>query len=291
MANEIRVTTTAFNDIVDQVIAIGRHTFEQVNVIQPLVRNKDISNDPSVTVLWPTYASLGSSDVTAGTEANTFTTRTAITTNVATSTIAEHLVGTSVSRLMENSGTESAIAGAAAELNQAMALQLDNDLATLFQSFAQTVAGAGTTLVIDHVMQALALLAAAGAPRPYHFVGSPKQIWGPKGFSGALDGSAVSSSAAGLRLADQVAESGSIGSVAGVSVNYTTEITNDLATLGDAPAGIFSGEAIGLANKGFNNLFMNEEPDFRGWKLVLQGLWGEIEIFDTWGVYALTDVA
>lgn len=289
MSNE--TTTTSLNDIVDTLIAEAIFTFKDAGVMPPLVTVTSLIGFPGKAANFPKWDALVSTDVAAGTEGTAYTTNKEITTSVVSGTVAEKLLRTVVTKLAVDSATEDVMAGVGAVMGNAMALKLDDDGVNLFGAFNNTVAGAGVTLVQDHLMTAIQFLKAAGAPAPYNAVLSGKQIWGPKGLSGAYDASAVTANAAGNVISETFSSQGFAGRIAGIGIHTSTEILEDVATLGDAAGGIFSRQAIGLVHKGLMNSFVQGSADDRGTIVLLQGLWIYKEIVDTYGVYALSDVA
>jgi len=289
LANE--TTSTTLNDIVDTLIAEAIFTFKDVGVMPGLVTQQSLIGFPSNTADFPKWDAWASSDVAAGTEGTEYTTNKEVTTSVVSGTVAEKLLRTVIPKNTVDSATENVFAGVGAVMGNAMALKLDDDGVNLFGSFSQTVAGAGTTLLLDHLMDAIQLLRSAGAPAPYNAVLSGKQIWGAKGLSGVFDASAVSNNAAGNAIAESFSSNGVAGRVAGMGLFTSTEINEDVATLGDAAGGIFSRQAIGLVHKGFMNSFLEASAGYRGHILVLEGWWIYKEVVDTYGVYALSDVA
>ena len=289
MANEI--TTTSLNDIVDTMIARAGFYFKKAGVLPPLVTRQTLLGFPGKAVDFPKWDAKASSDVQTGTEGGEYTTNLEITTSVVTATVAEYLLRSVISDLVRDSSTEDVYAGVGATLGNAMALKLDDTIVALFGSFSQTVAGAATALALDHIFQAVQFLENAGSPRPYHGVWHPKQVWGPKGLSGIFDISAVSSAANANVISEQFVSTGVIGSVAGLTVNSTTEIDDNVGAGGDAAGAVFSARAIGLADKGLMNVKVEESAGYRGAIFVMQGLWKEVEINANDGVYALTDVS
>jgi len=289
MANES--TTTSLNDIVDVLIARAGFYFQKAGVMPGLVTRQSLLGFPGKAVDFPKWDNKASSDVQAGTEGTDYSTNLQITTSKATATVAEHLLMSVITDLSRDSSTEDVYDGVIRTLANAMALKLDDDLVNLFGSYSQTVAGAGVTLLFDHFNTATQLLENAGAPRPYHFIGHPKQVWGAKGLSGIFDISAVASNAQSGSAGDNFVNSGIISNVGGYSVNWSTEIDDDVATLGDAAGAFQSSGVVGLSDKGFMNIEIERNASMRGAEVVVQGLWGEVEIEDTYGVYALSDVS
>jgi len=289
MSNE--TTTTSLNDFVDTLIADAVVQLYKVGVMPPKVRNQNLLGFPGKSANFTKWDRVGSTDVGSGTEGTDYSTNKQLTSSVVSAEVDEHIIMSTITDLSEGSSVENVGQGAGTLLGNAMAAKLDDDLVGLFSGFSQTVAGVNTTLAWDHIAQAIQYLASANAPKPYYGVFHPKQIWGPKGFSGMLDLTGVSNNAQPTDIARRMQETGEISQIAGIMVDWTTEINDDVASGGDAAGAIFSQMAMGLATKGILNVELQRDASLRGYEIVVTGLWKEIEIVDTWGVYALTDVA
>jgi len=290
MANE--TTTTALNDFVDTMLADAIFQLVRVGVMPPKVRRISLVGFPGKAGNFNKWDAKASSDVQAGTEGTDYSTNLQVTSSTVAASVDEHLLMSVITDLSRDSSVEDVSGGIGITLGNAMGAKLDDDLIGLFSGFTgNTVAGAGVTLINDHIMQALELLHSDAAPGPFWGVFHPKQIWGPKGFSGILDTTAASSNAAATPLATRLQETGLISNYAGIGIDFTPEIDPDVASGGDAAGGIFSSQAIGLSDKGIMNVELERNASMRGYEIVVQGLWKEAEIVDNWGVYVLSDVA
>lgn len=289
MANE--TTTTTLTDFVDTLIADATMQLINVGVMPPKVRRQSLVGFPGKTVNFAKWDALASSDVGAGTEGTDYTTNKQLDSSVISATVDEHLIMSSITDLARDSATENVDGGAGILLGNAISAKLDDDLVGLFSGFSQTVAGAGIALDADQVFKSIQFLRNANAPAPYYGVFHPKQVWGDKGFSGILDVSAVANNAQATPTATRMAETGEISQFAGIQIDWSTEIDDNVAAGGDAAGGIFSSQAIGLADKGFMNVELERNASLRGYEIVIQGLWKEVEVIDTYGVYALSDVS
>ena len=289
MANE--TTTTSLNDYVDTLLADAIFQLLRSGVMPSKVHRESIIGFPGKAANFNKWDALASSDVQTGTEGADYSTNKQLASSTVAGSVDEHLLMSVITDLAVNSSVENVSDGAGIILGNAMAAKLDDDLVGLFTGFSQTVCGAGTTLINDHIMAALQQLHTANAPGPFYGVFHPKQIWGPKGFSGILDTSAVASNAQNSSAAERMQSTGELGMYAGIGIDFTPEINDDVASGGDAAAGIFSHMAIGLTDKGFFNVELQRDASMRGFEIVVQGLWKEVEAVDTYGVYALSDVS
>ena len=276
----------------DAVIA-----FNHSNVMLPLVTSKQAVKG-AITVQFPDYTKINSSDVGAGTDGADYTSVTSITTAARSCTISEHVIRADVTDLAVMGNAEDLTGNVGKILGNALAAKLDDDLVELGKSFSQTECGAGTSLALSHVFGAMRQLKTAGAPMPYSLVLSPKQVWGAKGLIALTNDAAVTgSNSKPLSLlgnkGEEAMATGFIGSIAGFDVYYSYQIDEDVSSGGDAAGFAFSSGAIGLG-VGAEGLFrVREERDemLRAVNYVCTGFWGEVEIKDAYGVYVLSDVS
>jgi len=289
MANE--TTTTSLNDFVDTMIADAIMQLGKVGVMPPKVKQKSLVGFPGKSVNFTKWDAITSSDVGGGTEGTDYTTNKSLTSSVVSGTVDEHLIMSTITDLSRDSSVEDIDAGAGTLLGNALAGKLDDDLVGLFSGFSQTVAGAGSVFSHDDIMAAVQYLKNANAPGPYFGVFHPKQIWGAKGFSSLIDVSAIANNSQSTPASIRMQETGEISQYAGINIDWSTEIDDDVASGDDAAGGIFSPAAIGLVNKGYMNVELERNASLRGYEIVVQGLWKEVEVVDTYGVYVLSDVS
>ena len=156
----------------DAVIA-----FNHANVMLPLVTTKQAVKG-AITVGFPDYTKLATSDVGTPGDGADETTVTSVTTAARNCTISEHVIRADVSDLAVMGNADDLTGNVGAVLGNAVAAKLDDDLVELGKTFSQTECGAGTQLALSHVFGSMRQLRAAGAPFPYNLVLSPKQVWG-----------------------------------------------------------------------------------------------------------------
>ena len=286
MAGE--TTTTTLDDFVDTLLTRGNFYFKKAGVMPNLVTRQSLLGKPAKTANFNKWDAKASSDVQGGTEGSDFTTNLAISSSAAPGTVAEYLLMSVVTDLSRDSSIENVPVGVIKTLANAMALKLDDTIVNMFSGLDVSVAGAAVTLLFDHFNQATQLLESVGATRPYAFIGHPKQIWGAKGLSGIFDASTIN---AANSAGESFIQSGIIGNLGGFSINWSTEINDDTATLGDAAGAFISRDGLGLIDKGVFNVEIERNASMRGAEVVIQGLWKEVEIKGDRIVYALSDVA
>ena len=165
-----------------------------------------------------------------------------------------------------------------------------------------------TRCKIKNLLQQMSMrqLRAAGAPMPYSLVLSPAQVWGSKGIISLLHNTAIDT--AGTSTTDtatarsvgmmgakgeEAFATGFVGQIAGFSVYWSDQISEDVGSGGDAAGFAMSKGAIGLGvgAEGLFRIRTQREESERMTKYVATGFWGEVEVKDTHGVYILSDVS
>lgn len=276
----------------DAVIA-----FNHANVMLPLVTSKQAVKG-AITVGFPDYTKLATSNVGTPGDGADETTVTSIATAARNCTVSEHVIRADISDLAVMGNADDLTGNVGAVLGNAVAAKLDDDLVTLGESFSQTECGAGTSLALSHVFGSMRQLRAAGAPFPYNLVLSPKQVWGSKGLIALTSDAAVTgSNSKPLSLlgnkGEEAMQTGMIGNIAGFNVYWSDQINEDVGSGGDAAGFAFSKGALGLAigPEGLMRLETERNASFRTTEYVVTGFWGEVEIKDAFGVYILSDVS
>ena len=282
----------------DKTVSQAILALAQNNVMLPLVTRQILPIGSNVAQ-WSDETPIASSSVDAKTEGSDQSTVVSLTSAARTATMSEHVIRSDVGDLVQR-GSVVDITGMGAEKNgAAVGAKLDSDLVTLLQSFVQVEAGAGTALTISHIFGALRQLRAQNAPFPFNLVLSPKGVWGAKGLRSLLiqagnttTNTAVPHSLMGSQGQDFL-NRGFVDSIGGIDVYWSNEINEDISSGGDAGAGMFSAGAIGCAIpvEGLLKIEPERNASARSTELVSTGVWGEIEIKDTFGVYILHDVS
>ena len=276
----------------DAVIA-----FNHANVMLPLVTTKQAVKG-AITVGFPDYTKLATSDVGTPGDGADETTVTSVTTAARNCTISEHVIRADVSDLAVMGNADDLTGNVGAVLGNAVAAKLDDDLVELGKTFSQTECGAGTQLALSHVFGSMRQLRSAGAPFPYNLVLSPKQVWGAKGLIALTNDAAVTgSNSKPLSLlgnkGEEAMATGMIGNIAGFDVYWSDQIDEDVSSGGDAAGFAFSKGAVGLAigPEGLMRIETERNASFRSTEYVAVGFWGQVEIKDAFGVYILSDVS
>lgn len=159
-------------------------------------------------------------------------------------------------------------ADAATELGAAIATKIQQDILTSFTSLTGgTVGSAGSTITWGHFLAARAQLKNKKAPEPYVAV-LHEYHWFRLAKSAAV-GATVTNSP---RLQDEVAGRYYVGTVAGVDIYTTVDITPDGSD--DATSAIFSRDAVMYDQRRAPRLEPERDASRRGWELNMTAVYG-----------------
>jgi len=286
MANETLLTNIA--GLVPDIKAETLFILQNNAGILETVRMKDISGQPGSTVDFPIYGQVASSYVTSKTEGTAVTTNKQITNAATQALVAEKFIATFISKLAMDSAMGDLVADTSKLFASAIAAKLEDDIVGLYGSFATTLAGAGTTLTIDHIFQGKSNMFANKADnnRIYGVV-SPKQYWGAKGLRAII----VDADADSGMLGEEMKNKGFVSDAFGMKWYISNEIDENVASGGDAAGAIYAHGAIGVGTKGLFDVWTDPVPRNLGFDIIGYGYWKAVELVDLWGNYLLTDVA
>lgn len=157
---------------------------------------------------------------------------------------------------------------AAADLGQAMATKIQQDILTSFTSLTGgTIGSAGTTITWGHFFAARALLKNQKAPEPYVCVLHEYQ-W--QDLAKAASVSATVAFAPSFQ--DDVMRRYYVGTAAGVDIFTTVDITPDASD--DATGGMFSRQAVAFDMRRSPRLEAERDASRRGTELNLSAVYG-----------------
>ena len=287
MAN---TTSTTLTEMVPIIRAESMYALTHIAGILDTLVIKNTLGGPGLIVEFPEWDAYTSSNVTASAEGTDDTTSITGQTNTNQATIGEHTIYTVITDLAQMTTQEDVVAKYSNILSYAMKAKLEDDVVSLFPSFSQTGCTAGTTMAEAHWWDSIRQIRVAGAPmNQIYAVLSPKSYYGAKGMRAMLDPDTGTPSGA---LGEELKTKGYVEHPFGIAgVLVSAEIDEDVATLGDAANAIYAKGAIGLHTKGLFNVEIERNASLRAFEMVCVGRWGEVEIFDTFGVYNLADVA
>jgi hypothetical protein len=174
---------------------------------------------------------------------------------------------------------------AAMELGMAMATKINQDcLGDLASLTGGTVGAAGTAITWGQFFAARALLKAQKAPEPYTAVMHEYQWFV---LAKAVAPAATVTNAPALQ--NEVAGRYYVGTVAGVNVYTTADITIDGST--DAKGGMFSAAALALDSRRAPRLEVERDASRRGYELNMTGVYAHGVWRPAFGVLMYFDAA
>ena len=281
-------TTTTYNDTVYSAIIADMvlDALMAAVVTPPLLRNFDLSNQPSKAVDVPKADKFTAAALTEGTEvANT-----ALTTSKVTGTAAEVGIMATITDVLEVSDIAAAHGARLKQLGRSIADKVDTDITALFASFSNTVGTTTVDLTLANILSAIYTLEAANAPKPYVGCFHPVQI---SDMRTALETNANSPfQSQGIQAGTNElgpAGNGYAGSWFGIPLYFSTNVPTANAAA-DRAGGIFSvNYALGMVEKWASKLVPMYWPPIRGWVLVATANYGVFEIEGTAGVAVITD--
>lgn len=256
----------------------------------------------SNTVQFPLYTKLATSAVeeeSSGTEGSEVD-ATAIVTTAASVEILRNHINAKITDLAVYGNQDALLVNAGQVLGNAVAAKMDKDIMARFADFA-TVKGTSTDGVkfLD-IMDCLASLEANDAPRPYHAVLHPLQMFGSFGLSNEFGSSAVQGSNAAFNglagsggVADQFLGAGLVTNIAGINFYTSPQVASNSDT---HIGGVFASTALGAGFIDFgggNFIEVKSERNELGAQtnIVCNAYYGHRELVDLHGVELTTETS
>jgi len=281
-------TTTTYNDTVYSAIIADMvlDALMATVVTPPLLRNFDLSNQPSKAVDVPKADKFTAAAVNEGTEL----TNTALTTAKVTGTAGEVGIMATITDVLEVSDIAAAHGARLRQLGRSIADKVDVDICALFDSFGTEVGSTTVDLTLANLLSAIYTLEAANAPKPYVGVLHPIQI---SDMRTALENNANSPfRSSGIQAGTNElgpAGNGFAGEWFGLPLYFSTNVPTSNAAA-DRAGGIFSSNyALGMVTKWASKIVPMYWPPIRGWVLTATANYGVFEIEDSAGVGVISD--
>jgi len=265
-------TTTTLDDLFANIIKEAIFVSQETSLVRNLVTSFDISGESGKTVQVPVYAAAAAAALTEGTDMSS----TAISTSSKTITVSE----AGVQALLTDMASKSAMGDVAGDLGrilgEAVAKKMDTDLIGLFSGFSAGQGTAAQEITVADIFKAAAVLRANNAVGVPSVVIHPYQAYQLKS---NLTNTFANSN--GNELSNEALRSGYVGTIAGVNVYESSNITIDGS--GDAIGAIFTPAALGLAVKWDINIEPQRDASLRGWELNATASYGVGELVDLFG--------
>lgn len=279
MANES--TTSTLNDLLPSIVQEALFVAQERSIMRNIVRNYALGPAQGKTVNVPIYPVQTAAAVSEGTDL----TNTAVSTNVATLTVSEVGIMTTVTDLARMSSASNVVADVGRLFGEAIATKMDKDLTAKFADFTTNVVGSSNISAISanitaaDVFKAVAKLRSAGVPgSDLYCVLHPAIAYDLK----ANMTNTFANPNGGL-LQNEAMMSGYVGMLAGVPVFETSNIANN-GTAGDFVGGLFHRDALGLALMQDIKIEVQRDASLRADELVATAVYGVGVLYEQYGV-------
>jgi N4-gp56 family major capsid protein len=272
MANES--TSSTLSELYTEIVAEAQFVASEQSIMRNLVRNYAISGGGKAVEV-PVYSAVSAAAVSEATDLS----NTAIDPSSVTITAAEVGVMTTLTDLARNAAPRNVAADIGRLFGEAIAKKQDQDLIALFDGFS-TAIGDGTGAISAAVIfNALSTLRGnALNVNECAVVLHPKIAYDLKA---NLTNTFANANA--NDLANEALRSGFVGSLAGMRIFETSNMSNT-GTAGDYKGGAFHRDAIALAEMQGLKIETQRDASLRADEIVATAVYGVGEIHDTYGV-------
>ncbi len=287
MANET-TTSLATELILTEVVnrEVIRAAYAEV-VAAPLVRVKDIADQPTLTATFPKYPKLTASALTEGTDMS----NTAVNTTGVSIDAGEVGLMVTITDLLKAAAVNPITEDLAQEMGRAIAEKIDTDITAEFANFSLTAGTSGADMTLSDLIDAVYALENANAPGPYVAILHPIQI-------ADLRKDIVSNAATAFSLVpDSMKQALLAGGelsleIMGVQIFRSTTCAS-VNTNADRQGGMFPARdlvaPIGMALKQVSRTEFQRDASLRATEVVVTSVYGVGTINAAWGVKIVTD--
>jgi N4-gp56 family major capsid protein len=278
-------TSATLNDLLPTIVSEALFVANERSIMRGLVRNYNVAAGAGKTVNVPIYPVQTAAAVTEGDEVS----NTAVSTDIATLTVAQVGIRTLVTDLAVNASSSNVVADLGRLFGEAIARKMDQDLIAKFAEFTtNTVGSTSTTITPALLMQAITKLKNGGVPTDgVVAVLHPAVAYDLKS---ALTTTGNTNFAAGAfgDVANEAMRMGYVGQLFGIPVYETSNFSNTGAA-GDFVGGIFHRDALGLAMMRDISIETQRRASFLGSDVVCSAMYGVGTIYEGYGVAASFD--
>lgn len=272
MANE--TTSSTLDDLLSPLVAEALFVANERSIMRGLVRNYTMPMNSGKTIQVPIYPTVSA----AGVAENTDLANTEVATSKADLTVSEVGIMTTLTDFARNVSESDVVRDLGKLFGEAIAKKIDTDLTALFDGFSTAVGDGTTALDAAAIFNAVANLRANGVPSTdLACVVHPMVAYDLK--SGLTNTFANPNPGVG----NEALRSGYVGSIAGVPVYETSNISNT-GTAGDYKGGLFHREALGLAMMQDLKIETQRDASLRATEIVATAVYGVGELHDSYGV-------
>ena len=272
MANES--TSSTLSELYTEIVAEAQFVASEQSIMRNLVRNYAITGGGKAVEV-PIYAAVSAAAVNEATDLS----NTAINPSSQTITASEVGVMTTLTDLARNAAPRNVAADIGRLFGEAVAKKQDQDLIALFDGFS-TAVGDGTTAI-----NAAAIFNALSTLRENALnINECAVVLHPKiAFDLKANLTNTFANANANDLANEALRSGFVGSLAGMNVFETSNMSNT-GNAGDYKGGAFHRDAIALAEMQGLKIETQRDASLRADEIVATAVYGVGEIHDSYGV-------
>jgi HK97 family phage major capsid protein len=272
MANES--TSSTLSELYTEIVAEAQFVASEQSIMRNLVRNYAITGGGKAVEV-PIYAAVSAAAVNEATDLS----NTAINPSSQTITASEVGVMTTLTDLARNAAPRNVAADIGRLFGEAIAKKQDQDLIALFDGFSSAV-GDGTSAI-----NAAAIFNALSTLRENALnINECAVVLHPKiAFDLKANLTNTFANANPNDLANEALRSGFVGSLAGMNVFETSNMSNT-GNAGDYKGGAFHRDAIALAEMQGLKIETQRDASLRADEIVATAVYGVGEIHDSYGV-------
>ena len=272
MANES--TSSTLSELYTEIVAEAQFVAQEQSIMRNLVRNYAITGGGKAVEV-PIYSAVSAAAVSEATDLS----NTAIDPSSVTITAAEVGVMTTLTDLARNAAPRNVAADIGRLFGEAVAKKQDQDLIALFDGFSTAVGDGTTAINAAAIFNALSTLRGNALNiNDCAVVLHPKIAYDLKA---NLTNTFANANA--NDLANEALRSGFVGSLAGMRIFETSNMSNT-GTTGDYKGGAFHRDAIALAEMQGLKIETQRDASLRADEIVATAVYGVGEIHDTYGV-------
>jgi len=279
MADE--TTSSTISELYTEIIAEAMFVANERSLMRGLVKNYTIAGGgKSVEV--PIYAAVSAAAVSEASDLS----NTAVNPSSVTITASEIGIMTTLTDLARNSASRNVASDIGRLFGEAIAKKIDVDLIALFDGFSKIVGGADVAFSAAKLFEAVAELRNLAVPSSdLACVVHPYIAFDMKS---GVSNTFGAGSGATTDIGNEAMRSGFVGTVAGVPVYESANISNT-GTTGDYKGAVFHKDALGLAMMQDLKLETQRDASLRADEIVATAVYGVAELNDTYGVELMMD--
>tara|TARA_B100001939_G_scaffold73516_1_gene61615 strand:+ start:1406 stop:2251 length:846 start_codon:yes stop_codon:yes gene_type:complete len=272
MANES--TSSTLSELYTEIVAEAQFVAQEQSIMRNLVRNYAITGGGKAVEV-PIYSAVSAAAVSEATDLS----NTAIDPSSVTITASEVGIMTTLTDLARNAAPRNVAADIGRLFGEAVAKKQDQDLIALFDGFSTAVGDGTSAINAAAIFNALSTLRGNALNiNDCAVVLHPKIAYDLKA---NLTNTFANANA--NDLANEALRSGFVGSLAGMRIFETSNMSNT-GTTGDYKGGAFHRDALALAEMQGLKIETQRDASLRADEIVATAVYGVGEIHDSYGV-------